>query len=74
MEVNRMSTTTQALHINCGSAAHREWEQVRGQENECEAERRLAEQAIEAGVNMPAWWDAWFERSDEWREENGFVF
>jgi hypothetical protein len=67
-----MSTITSAVLSNCGHTAHRQWEQVRGIENECEAERRLAEHAIEAGVDMRAWWDAWFERSDEWREENGF--
>lgn len=66
------SNTASVAPSNCGFAAHREWEKIRTNENECEAERRLAGMAIEAGVDMSKWWDAWFERSDEWREEIGF--
>lgn len=68
-----MSTIATVTHAFCGFGAHRIWEKVRSHENECEAERRLAEDARAAGVNMSVWWDAWFERSDEWREEIGFV-
>lgn len=70
--INGSSITTSAVLGSCGFAAHREWEKIRANENECEAERRLASMAMEAGVNMSKWWDAWFERSDEWREEIGF--
>lgn len=55
-----------------GGAAHRAWEAVRGDENECDAELRLAADAQDAGADMEAWWGGWFERSDEWRDEIGY--
>ena len=49
-----------------GRKAHVDWESVRGNENECDAESRIRHSG---GVRSRAWWDGWFERSDEWREE-----
>ena len=51
-----------------GRKAHVDWEAVRGTENECDAERRIRHSG---GVLSRSWWDAWFERSDEWRDEIG---
>ncbi len=51
-----------------GRKAHVDWEAVRGNENECDAESRIRHSG---GVRSRAWWDAWFERSDEWRDEVG---
>ena len=51
-----------------GRKAHVDWESVRGNENECDAESRIRHSG---GVRSRAWWDAWFERSDEWRDEVG---
>jgi hypothetical protein len=56
---------------NPGYVAHRNWEQSRGSENECDAERRIAADVKATGADMPEWWKGWFERSDEWREEIG---
>jgi len=47
-----------------GRDAHRTWERTRADENECDAERRLREEA-EHGAE---WWNGWMERSDEWRD------
>jgi len=55
-----------------GDADHRRWERTRDQENECAAEKHFAEQARSLGADMRRWWDQWFERSDEWREELGY--
>jgi hypothetical protein len=56
-----------------GDADHRRWERLRGDENECNAEKRFAEEAQALGADMRHWWDQWFERSDDWREEMGYV-
>ncbi len=53
-----------------GRAAHEQWERARGEENECDAEKRLHEEVSESGNTMPIeWWHGWLERSDEWRNE-----
>ena len=53
-----------------GRAAHEQWERARGEENECDAEKRLHEEVSESGNTMPIeWWHGWLERSDEWRDE-----
>jgi hypothetical protein len=51
-----------------GRDAHVAWEAVRGDENECEAESRIRHSG---GVRSREWWDSWFARSDEWRDEIG---
>ena len=51
-----------------GRKSHVDWEAVRGNENECDAESRLRHNG---GVLSRSWWDGWFERSDEWRDEIG---
>lgn len=56
-----------------GDAEHRRWERSRANENECVAEKRLADLAKSYGADMRKWWDQWFERSDDWREEIGFT-
>lgn len=55
---------------DAGRQAHKEWERTRGNENECDAESRLRHdgQRRERGRD---WWEGWFERSDEWRDEIG---
>lgn len=53
-----------------GRAAHEQWERTRGDENECDAEKRLHEEVSESGNTIPIeWWHGWLERSDEWRDE-----
>ncbi len=53
-----------------GRAAHEQWERTRGDENECDAEKRLHEEVSESGNTIPIeWWHGWLERSDEWRNE-----
>ncbi|MCQ9375147.1 hypothetical protein NMQ14_12885 [Methyloversatilis sp. XJ19-13] len=64
-------TKARLMAVGDGRAAHMAWEAVRGGENECDAERRLAADAEDACVDMEAWWGGWFERSDEWRDEIG---
>jgi hypothetical protein len=60
------------LHLTPhGEVDHYRWERVRGNENECDAERRLSKEAEVGGANMREWWQQWFERSDEWRAEIG---
>ena len=60
------------LHLTPnGIVDHHRWERVRGSENECDAERRLAEEAAARGADMKAWWQQWFMRSDEWQDEIG---
>lgn len=58
--------------LSDGRAAHIAWEAVRGDENECDAEQRIADDAAATGADMKTWWDGWFERSDEWRDEIGY--
>ena len=65
------AATTGNTSPSLGRAAHLQWEQVRAQENECDAERDLARAAAETGADMSQWWNGWFERSDEWRDEIG---
>jgi hypothetical protein len=50
-----------------GREAHEMWERTRGDENECDAERRFREDA----EHSTEWWNGWMDRSDEWRDENG---
>lgn len=57
--------------LSDGRAAHIAWESDGGQENECDAERRLADDAEDSGADMQAWREGWFERSDAWRDEIG---
>jgi hypothetical protein len=57
--------------LSDGHAAHVAWEGVRGSENECVAERRIAEEVEAAGADMKRWWDGWLYRSDLWRDEIG---
>lgn len=60
------------LHLGPhGKVDHHRWERTRGDENECDAERRFAAEAEAQGANMPQWWQQWLERSDEWRNEIG---
>lgn len=56
-----------------GDADHRRWERTHQGENECDAEKRLAEKAEMLGANMRHWWSQWFERSDDWRDEMGYT-
>jgi hypothetical protein len=56
-----------------GDADHRRWERTRTDENECEAEKRIAEEARALGSEMCRWWGQWFERSDHWRDEMGYT-
>jgi hypothetical protein len=62
---------TNSASEQAGYAAHIEWEKVRGDENECDAEKRLSEIAESAGLAIKEWWDGWFMRSDAWRDEIG---
>ena len=56
--------------LSGGRAAHEQWEHARGDENECDAEKRLHEEVSESGDTIPIeWWNGWLERSDEWRDE-----
>jgi len=54
-----------------GRVDHLRWEKSRGHENECDAEKRMAEEAQARGADIRQWWNEWFERSDEWRDEIG---
>jgi hypothetical protein len=54
-----------------GRVDHLRWEKARRNENECDAEKRMAEEAQSRGADMKAWWSEWFERSDDWRDEIG---
>ena len=65
------AAVTGCASCNPGRTAHVKWEQERAQENECDAERELAQSAADTGVDMSRWWGGWFERSDEWRDEIG---
>lgn len=57
-----------------GDADHRRWERTRATgENECDAEKRIAGEAAALGTDMRRWWNQWFERSDEWRDEMGYT-
>ena len=58
--------------LSDGWAAHIAWEAVRGDENECDAEQRIANDVKAAGADMDVWWRGWFGRSDAWRDEIGF--
>lgn len=51
-----------------GYAEHRAWEKTRGDENECDAERRIRECGP---ARATPWWHGWLQRSDEWRDEIG---
>lgn len=48
---------------------HKSWEEIRTDENECDAEKRLMESVSEQ--DKQRWWDGWLLRSDEWRTEIG---
>jgi hypothetical protein len=50
-----------------GREAHEIWERTRGDENECDAERRFREDT----EHSTEWWNGWLERSDAWRDEIG---
>ena len=50
-----------------GREAHKIWERTRGDENECDAERRFREDT----EHSTEWWNGWLERSDKWRDEIG---
>lgn len=54
-----------------GRVDHLCWEKTRGEENETDAEKRMADEAQGRGADMKAWWSEWFARSDEWRDEIG---
>lgn len=49
-----------------GRAAHVRWERSRTDENECDAESRMRKR----DKHSKAWWEGWFERSDEWRQDD----
>lgn len=54
-----------------GIKSHLNWEKRRKDENECDAEKRIAEYWQSRGADIQAWWNGWFQRSDEWRSELG---
>lgn len=49
-----------------GYFAHVEWERERGDENECARESIISSREKSMSAE---WWKGWFERSDEWRDE-----
>ena len=49
-----------------GYNAHLRWEKRRENENECDHEREVHGKSI-------WWWNGWFNRSDEWRDEMGYT-
>jgi len=53
------------METRAGYEAHVAWEKTRGDENECDAEVRISEKT----GHTSEWWNSWFERSDEWRDE-----
>jgi len=57
--------------IQTGINAHRNWERRCKNENECDAEKRVAAWWESRGASMSEWWEGWFRRSDEWRDEIG---
>lgn len=52
-----------------GIVDHHRWERTRGNENECDAEKRMSKDAEARGAKMTDWWDQWLTRSDAWRNE-----
>ncbi|MFA5394378.1 MAG: hypothetical protein WC338_08030 [Candidatus Ratteibacteria bacterium] len=56
------------MKTRAGYDAHVLWEKSRGDENECDAECKISEQT----EHTSDWWNAWLDRSDEWRDELEF--
>ena len=58
--------------LAAGKLAHYIWESTRKKDDdECDEERRIRGIAFAAGIEIPAaWHEGWFQRSDNWRDEN----